>query len=632
MITPLRLCLVFLVSSLSVWADTAISSLLSRPTTSLDGLWSIVVDPYDNGFYNYRYTPFDATGKLTGGYGQDLPHDNKSGLIEYNFDTAPKIQVPGDWNSQDEKLYLYEGSVWYRRTFDAPAVADGERVFLHFGAANYRADVYLNGAKLGMHIGGFTPFDFEVTGKLQPTGNSLVVRVNNNRHLEAVPTVNTDWWNYGGITRSVQLVTVPAVFVRDYALALARGEGDVLRMAVDVEAPEGGAALPETVTVAIPELGVRENLTVDADGHAKGEVTLRRLVRWTPEIPRLYEVRIEAGDDVVTERMGFRTIETAGTDILLNGESVFFRGICMHEENPFRGGRAWSEDDARLMLGWAKELGCNFVRLAHYPHNVNMARIADEMGLMLWEEIPVYWTIQWENPDTLANARAQLADLIVRDRNRASVMVWSVANETPLSEPRMQFLGTLVKDARALDPTRLVSAAMEVHRDPEHPEMRIVNDPFGELTDLVSFNQYVGWYDGLPENCDRVKWRVDYQKPVFISEWGGGAKAGYHADALTRWSEEFQADIYRRGIPMLESIPQLRGMSPWILVDFRSPRRPLADIQDGWNRKGLISDRGERKQAFAILQAYYQRKAQAEIDAQAGSGVKAPATATTPQK
>ncbi len=613
MFSPLRLLIMLTATAFSVCAETAISSLPSREAVSLNGKWRLIVDPYDNGFYSYRYEAYDASGVARGGYAQDLVQENPSQLIEYNFDTAQEIYVPGDWNSQDEKLFYYEGSVWYRRTFDAPELAEGERCFLRFGAANYQADVYLNRRKLGRHIGGFTPFDFEITNDLKPTGNSLVVRVNNNRHRDAVPTVNTDWWNYGGLTRDVDLVTVPATFVRDTTVALQRGEGDRVAVSVQLDGATDGVG---EVMVSIPELGVEQALAVNAEGVAAGEFAVEGLERWSPEHPRLYEVAIAAGTDRVVEKMGFRTIETRGTDVLLNGQSVFLRGISLHEENPMKGGRAWSEDDARLLLGWAKELGCNFVRLAHYPHNVHMARVADEIGLMLWEEIPVYWTIQWQNPETLANARAQLADLIVRDRNRASVVVWSVANETPPSEPRMQFLGTLVKDVRALDSTRLVSAAMEVHRDPEHPEMRIVNDAFGALTDLASFNEYVGWYDGLPENCDKVKWRVDYQKPVFISEFGGGALAGFHADALTRFSEEFQEDIYRRSLPMLEAIPQLRGMSPWILVDFRSPRRPLAGIQDGWNRKGLISDRGERKLAFHVLQEFYRRKA-AEAEAAA---------------
>ncbi|HWA85367.1 MAG TPA: glycoside hydrolase family 2 TIM barrel-domain containing protein, partial [Opitutus sp.] len=255
------------------------------------------------------------------------------------------------------------------------------------------------------------------------------------------------------------------------------------------------------------------------------------------------------------------------------------------------------------------ELGCNFLRLAHYPHNEFMARTADEMGLLLWEEVPVYWTIEFDNPGTLANARAQLTDLVTRDRNRASVIVWSVANETPVNDARTKFLKNLVDLARSLDATRLVSAAMEVTTDPADPNHKIVNDPFGAYTDLLSFNEYFGWYVGLPDDIAKVRWTFGYNKPVFISEFGAGALAGFHADKLTRWSEEWQADVYEKQLAMLSKIPQWRGASPWILCDFRSPRRPLPGIQDGYNRKGLIGQTGQKKAAFYVLQKFYAAKA-----------------------
>jgi beta-glucuronidase len=273
-----------------------------------------------------------------------------------------------------------------------------------------------------------------------------------------------------------------------------------------------------------------------------------------------------------------------------------------------RGGRAYSLEDARLLLGWARELGCNYVRLAHYPHNENMARLADEMGIMVWEENPVYWTILWDNPATFENAKNQLTELITRDKNRASVIIWSMANETPVSEIRTEFLKNLAAHARSLDDTRLISAAMEVHRNPDNPNDRIVEDPFAEYTDIVNFNQYVGWYDGLPPDCDKINWIIKYNKPVMISEFGGDALQGLHGDALTRWTEEYQEDLYKRTLDMLSKIPQFRGLSPWILCDFRSPRRHLPVIQDGWNRKGLIGENGTKKKAFYILKAFYGKK------------------------
>jgi beta-glucuronidase len=583
-------------------------NVFARTSHSLNGKWHIIVDPYENGYYNYRREAFDAAPNPTQGYFLDRKPKDPSDLVEYDFDTSPVLNVPGDWNSQDEKLFYYEGTVWYRTKFDFASQHPNARQFLFFGAANYKADVYLNGAKLGQHIGGFTPFEYEVTGKLKPSGNSLVVKVDNTRHLEAVPTVNTDWWNYGGLTRDVLLVETPATFIRDYEVGLAAGAANKVRATVHLDGGHEGVP----VTLAIPDAGISARVLTNSDGIATFDVSATRISRWSPEQPKLYDVKISTADDSIADRIGFRNIAVRGTEILLNDKSVFLRGISLHEENPLRGGRAYTPEDARMLLGWAKELGCNFVRLAHYPHNEYMARVADELGIMVWEEVPVYWTIQWENPETLANAKAQLTDLIVRDRSRASVIVWSVANETPVSEPRTRFLRTLVDAARSLDPTRLVSAAMEVHVDPADDNHRIVDDPFGAYTDLLSFNEYIGWYDGTPEKLEHIRWTLAYQKPVVISEFGADALQGLHGDAKARFTEEYQEEYYRQTLQMLARMPQWRGATPWILADFRSPRRPLPVIQDGWNRKGLIGENGTKKKAFFVLQDFYRARAASE--------------------
>jgi beta-glucuronidase len=310
--------------------------------------------------------------------------------------------------------------------------------------------------------------------------------------------------------------------------------------------------------------------------------------------------------DHVSESIGFRSIETKGTDILLNGKPVFLRGINIHEEAPLRPGRAWSEEDARTLLSWAKELGCNFVRLAHYPHNEAMLRMADQMGLMVWAEVPVYWTIQWENPETLHNAENQLKEMIARDHNRASLIIYSVANETPISDARNRFLRQLIQDAHSSDPTRLVSAALQSHEVVKGDRIQVsIEDPIGQDLDVLGNNEYVGWYTHVPEDADRMDWTSKYDKPLIMSEFGADARFGYHGDALTRWSEEYQEKVYQHQIAMLKRISFLRGTTPWILKDFRSPRRTLPGIQDYFNRKGLVSELGEKKKAFFVLQKYY---------------------------
>ena len=574
-----------------------IQNVLGRQTRSLAGNWQTIVDPYENGYYDYRYQP------LSDGYFANRKPASKSDRVEYDFARSPTLRVPGDWNSQRKELFFYEGTVWYQRDI-AARPSPGRRLFAYFGAANYDAKVYFNGKAVGAHVGGFTPFNVELTGELHGKDNFLVVKVDNQRHREAVPTLNTDWWNYGGLTRDVLLVDVPSTFIRDYSLQADPKAPHRLTGSVTLDGPEA----EQDIELGIPELGKTVHVRSDARGVAKLDIAADPTL-WSPEQPKLYTVTLTAKTDRITDRIGFRTLETRGADILLNGKPIFLRGISLHEQAPLREGRAWSPADGRTLLGWAKELGANFVRLAHYPHNEHEIRLADELGLLVWAEIPVYWTIDWENPSTLENAEQQLRELISRDKNRASVVIWSVGNETPQGPARLHFMRDLVRLARTLDSTRLISAALERHESDAHAQM--ISDPLGLDLDVLGCNEYLGWYDGLPDRTDGVTWATSYDKPLVISEFGADARYGLHGDALTRWSEEYQASVYEHQLAMLERIPFLRGVTPWILTDFRSPRRSLPGIQDFWNRKGLISDRGQKKQAFFVLQRAYERWANA---------------------
>lgn len=572
-----------------------ITNVQGRKNISLNGQWQIIIDPYETGYYDYRYLP------NPNGYFKNVKPKSPSDLIEYDFDTSQQLSVPGDWNSQDPRLMFYEGTIWYKKSFDFKK-QNGRRWFVYFGGANYIADVYLNGEKLGRHEGGFTPFNFEVTSLLRDKDNFLVVKVDNKRRRDAVPTLNTDWWNYGGLTREVALVDVSDTFIQDYFLQLKKGSLDEVEGWIKLD----GAAAGKVVSVEMREAGIKQTLTTGPDGVAHVSFSAR-LNLWSPENPKLYLVTIRTDADAVNDRIGFRSIAVRGTDIMLNGKPVFLRGVCIHEESPLRGGRAFSEADARMLLTWAKELGCNFVRLAHYPHNENMIRMADEMGLMVWSEIPVYWTIVWDNSDTFANARNQLGESITRDKNRASIILWSVANETPVSEARTHFLKGLIDYARSLDDTRLMTAANERHYS--DPKTQVIDDPLGEYLDVLGCNEYVGWYDDVPSKADGLTWKVVQNKPLIISEFGADALFGNHGDKSARFTEEYQKDLYEHQIAMLKRIPSLRGMSPWILTDFRSPRRSLPRIQDFYNRKGLISSRGEKKAAFFVLQQFYRELA-----------------------
>jgi beta-glucuronidase len=562
----------------------------SRNSQSLDGLWQVIVDPLENGYYNHRYQPKDN------GYFKNAKMKSPSDLIEYDFDSDLELMVPGDWNTQDDKLYYYEGTVWYKRSFDHAKKA-GQKAILYFEAVNYEAKVYLNGEYLGEHIGGFTPFQFEVTNLLKEKGNFLVVKVDNKRKREAVPTVNTDWWNYGGITRSVHLIHVPDTHIQDYSIRLSK---DRKRIEGWVSLSNGKAG--NAVSVKIPELNKTANVNTDEQGMAHFDFSAKPVL-WEPGNPKLYSVSISISEDRVRDEIGFRTIETHGTEILLNDEPVFLKGISIHEEAPFKTGRVTSVEECRILLKWAKELGCNFVRLAHYPHSESMVKEAERMGLLVWSEIPVYWTILYENPETYANAEKQLSEMIHRDKNRAAVILWSIANETPVSEERNSFLGKLASKAREMDDSRLITAALDTQSGTAGS--RKIDDDLGEVVDVIGVNNYCGWYSGTPESCADIKWSSEYDKPVILSEMGGGALQGLHGGPADRWTEEYQDEVYKYNIEMMRNMEFLSGASPWILMDFRSARRHLKKIQKDFNRKGLISEQGFRKKAFYRLQKFY---------------------------
>jgi beta-glucuronidase len=510
------------------------------------------------------------------------------------------------------ELAWYDGMVWFRRTFDADP-APGRRYFLYFEAVNYHAHVYLNGAKLGEHEGGFTPFAFEVTAQLARGRNSIVAAADSRHHERSLPNVDFDWQNYGGITRPVHLIDVPETYVHSHRVWLAP-DGQI-RGEIRLAGP-GAAGAP--VELHARELGFSLRGRADSAGYAVLTGRPRSLVRWSPRNPRLYEIELRGAQDRMVERIGFRTIEARGPQLFLNGERLVLRGIAMHEEslgsNPTR---ALSWAAARALLEEAKALGANFVRLAHYPHTEKMTRLADELGLLVWSEIPVYWEMNYSDPKLLALGRRMLAEMIVRDVNRASVVVWAVANETPVEEARNAFLRTLIDDARALDPTRLVAAALDLKPGQETPDgargVVRVDDPIGAHLDLLGFNRYDGWYGDLtPDQIDSVRWMTVYDKPLMLSEFGADALRGLRGDRTARWTEDYQAFVFEGFLRMTERIPGFAGLSPWLLKDFRSPRRYHGRYQDYWNRKGLIDPNGERKIAFDVLRRHYESMARTE--------------------
>ncbi|MCW0484528.1 glycoside hydrolase family 2 protein [Gaoshiqia sediminis] len=583
--------LVFILFIGRVNAQTAMINVQARNTTSLNGKWTVILDPTGAGDYKQVW--------------QEKKPQKKTDFVEYSFEGGPELDVPGDFNSQLCELTYLEGTVWYKKQFDYTAKPD-RRLFLHFGAVNYAADVYLNGEKIGSHEGGFTPFQFEITGKVKNGENALIVKADNRRLKNGLPGYGYDWFNYGGITRDVNLIETNETFIEDYFIQLKKGSLNTVSGWVKLN----GANLQQSVEIGIPELNLSRKATTNEEGMAYVEFK-SAFKLWSPENPKLYKLVIESKTDTVSDEIGFRSIEVKGDKVVLNGSPIFLKAVNIHEENPYKRARAFTDGDNRLLLEAAKELGCNFVRLVHYPHNEKMVKQAEKMGLMVWSELPVYQHIQFADSLVPQKLETMLNEMVRRDKNRCGVIVWSLSNETyPGTPNRNEALIELTQKCRALDSTRLIVHVMNTHSYDNNTFN--VWDPLYKYSDLIAVNEYIGWYIPWQGKPSETRWNVSFpDKPVFISEFGGEAKSGSAqgpTDEAASWSEEYQETIYKNQVEMFGNIPNLCGVCPWLLFDYRSLGRMNLVYQNGYNRKGLISENGEKKKAWFIMNEYFKRK------------------------
>ena len=550
-----------------------------RRKESLNGIWHYAVDQYDTclrqKWYKERYT--DDKGFT-------VP-------IDYSFDEWPTMSLPASWNTVDKEYLIYDGSMVFTRKFGY-VEKNAERVFLKIGAANYLCRVFLNKEYVGMHRGGSTPGYWDITDYLE-TENRIVIAVDSTRRPEQVPTENTDWFNYGGIYRDIEIIRVPDTFVKGFRVELVP-DGSFKHIRVQLKMSD---RVNTKAVFFIDELNIKKDINV-INGEA--DITLdANPILWSPRNPKLYDVSLECMGDHVSDRVGFREIKVVGREIFLNGESIFLRGISCHEDSVKNGkGLTDAERIENIML--AKELGCNFMRVAHYPHHENMAKLADELGIMLWEEIPVYWAIRFERDKTYEDAENQLKEMIIRDYNRASVIIWSVGNENADTDERLSLMSRLADCARDIDTTRLVSAACLVDGEKNQIADRLIDH-----LDIIGINEYCGWYTPDFAKLPELMANSNPDKPVIITEFGADAMSGHHGTIDDKGTEECQAYVYERQIETLRDIPYIKGMTPWILYDFRCPRRTSL-IQQYYNRKGLLSeDKTYRKPAFYVLQKFY---------------------------
>jgi beta-glucuronidase len=548
--------------------------LAGRPVESLDGEWLLTLDLFDEGL-RQKWFVLD-----------EMPPSQWAVPRDYEIAAGEPVPVPSCWNTLRPEWTHFEGGAWYTRWFDWTAGPPGERVMLCFGGASHAAHVFLNGKHAGGHVGASTPFCVDASEALVEGRNRLQVYVENRRRPDRVPMHHVDWFNYGGLYREVSLVRLPGLFIRRASAWLDPGRASV---SFAIELSEAVDAVAE---IEIEALGLSVSLPVTA-GQARASAPAAPDL-WSPENPRLYEVRFRVGADCVTERIGFRTLATRGTEILLNGVPVWLKGVCVHEDD-LDLGKVSTEADIRRRFRHARELGCNFLRLAHYPHHERVARIADEEGLLLWAEVPVYWAIDFANPATLADARNQLAELVLRDINRASVIIWGVGNENADTDARLAFMADLAATARRMDPSRLVAAACLINR-----ERFAIEDRLAEHLDIIGLNEYFGWYEPDFSGLDRLLANSRPDRPVLVSETGADALPGFRGSGRVLFSEDWQAEFLREQCRRIMQTPYICGIAVWLLYDFRTERRQTG-FQKGFNRKGLVGpDKTTRKLAFAV--------------------------------
>lgn len=557
-----------------------------RDLVPLPGPWRFTPDLFDEGLrQNWPALDGEPPERWV------LPRD-------YDPGGGTVVRIPSCWNLARPEWTHFEGMGWYETQFDAPEDGAGRTVVLWIGAANSETRVFLNGTLLGRHLGGSTPFCVDLTEALRPRSNRLQIAVDNRRRADRVPMHHIDWFNYGGLFREVGLLVLPPVYIRDAGVALVP-DGRFSSIRCDVTLSD---RVDCTATVEIPELALSVTIPV-REGSGEAIVSVKPDL-WSPDRPKLYDVAITCGEDRIADRVGFREIATRGDEILLNGSPVTLLGVCVHEDDEALG-RVSTEEDVRRRFAHARALNANFLRLAHYPHHEHVARLADEMGLLLWAEIPVYWAIAFDNPQTLRDARNQLTELIRRDRNRASVIIWGIGNENADTDARYAFMAELASLARRADPTRLVAAACLINREHFRIEDRLI-----EHLDVIGVNEYFGWYEPDFSGLDRLLARSAPGKPVVISETGADALAGLRGAGRALFTEDWQATFYREQVARLRRAPYIRGMAAWLLYDFRSERRQTR-FQRGYNRKGLVAqDKVTRKLAFEVLAELYRDWAQ----------------------
>ncbi len=540
------------------------------------------------------------------------------GLNEKWFDSTyddsswEDVVVPSTWNT-DPELEWYKGFGWYRTDFSFPQSwqTNDSVVYIHFLAVFLKCDVWINNHYLGYHRGGYTGFSFDISDQLKRE-NTITVRVDNSLQNKQIPGKSFDWWFYGGLTREVLVEKHPRLWISDISITTKVFPNDLALINVTCKISNHfNSDLKGNIKLDIIADDIRTYsstfaFSVNHNNHYQWSkaILVSNPELWSPESPFLYKAICDISlDNIVVhrvvERFGIREIRTEGAALYLNNRMIFLKGFSRHEDYPGYG-NSLPYDIQYNDLKMIKESGANFVRLAHYPNHPSVLDICDELGLLVWEEIPA-WQIFPEflsNPEIIEKwAKPQLKEMIQRDKNHPSIIIWSIGNEFDTgSSLSLPYIREMTRYVKQLDPTRLTTYATNKYQ----------RDLGYAFIDVISINAYQGWYTAKISDFGKVVddiHKYNSEKPIFISEFGADAKLGKRGNG--KFSEDFQVNflkaywsqIVERMSGNKTNTGYIIGAAWWVFADFKSPRRMHSQISK-YNLKGVVDQLRRPKLAY----------------------------------
>jgi beta-glucuronidase len=546
----------------------------------LDGIWQFQTDPDNKG-----------TGE---------------GWYERFPDGSKEMIVPSCWNNE-AGLYHYEGIAWYRKEFD---VTGGTYKFI-FHAVTGQAEVYMDGRNVKSHYGGFTPFSF-LTEDLTPGKHQLIISVDNTHNSrDTIPLARVDWFHYGGITRSVEMMELKDIWFEDMRVDYEIDEtlkNARLDISLDLKTLNGKFKKDKLSIFINNECVYRTQ--IEAQGSKKIKlpaIESKDILLWDTEEPNLYLIRAETDGDDIAERIGFRNVRCEDGRILVNDKEVFLKGVNRHEDHP-DWGFSLPLKIMKKDMDIIKDLGCNSIRGSHYPNSEIFLDLCDQEGILFWEEIPLwqYHDEHFKNPLVMERALDMHTEMVQRDRHHPSIILWGLHNEVDTRiRSCYDFSKKLADKIRDMDSGRLITYATM------HPLTDICLD----LADVISINKYLGWYEGDMQDWSRFLADLGKEfenkdlsgKPVIISEFGAGAVFGERALEKRKWSEDYQDMYMDIVLKLFVDEPSLSGCFIWQYCDIRTARELEMSRPRSFNNKGIVNEYRKPKMAYKTVKKIYSR-------------------------